>query len=75
MLDLLNEVAALQANSVDAKGAFPLDPPSDKSWLPFGNTSQKRGVHSDRGRWGDMRFFGVDCILGGNMFLMMCCTC
>ena len=31
LLDLLNEVAALQANSVDAKGAFPLDPPSDKS--------------------------------------------
>ena len=31
LLDLLNEVVALQANLVGARGAFPLAPPSDES--------------------------------------------
>ena len=31
LLDLLNEVAALQANLADARGAFPLAPPSNES--------------------------------------------
>ena len=45
---MLNEVAALWADLVVAKGSTP---PSVESWLPFGNTSQKGGVDRDRGRY------------------------
>ena len=75
MLDLLNEVAALRADLADARGAFSHAPPSDESWLHFGSMSQKGGVHNDKGRWADLSYFGVDCILGGDMFFIMCCIC
>ena len=57
LLDLLNEVVALRANLVDARGASPPAPPFDESWLPFGNTSQKRKCIVIRGdEIGEMRY-------------------
>ena len=50
LLDVLNEVAALRVELAIARGSTPSAPPSDESWLPFGNMSQKGGVHRDRGR-------------------------
>ena len=49
-LDVLNEVVALRADLVVARGSTSLAPPFNESQLPFGNTSQKGGVHRDRGR-------------------------
>ena len=56
LLDVLNEVAALQAALADARGSPSPAPHSDESWLPFSNTSQKGGVHMEIG--GDF----IDCI-------------
>ena len=67
---------SLRVDLADARGASPPAPPLDETWLPFSNTSQKGGVHSDRGRWGDMRFFGVDCILREDMcYVLMMWSC
>ena len=46
LLDLIYEVATLWADLAASRDA---SPPPDQSWLPFGNTSQKGGVHRDRG--------------------------
>ena len=72
LLDLLNEVVTLRADLAVARGASPSASPSDESWLPFGNTSQKGGVHRDRGRdeeiWWDMIWYVL-------FVLMMGCIC
>ena len=65
LLDLLNEVAILRADFVDARGASPPAPPSDQSCLPFGNVSQKGGVHRIGG---DDIFFWCRLYLGAYMF-------
>ena len=51
LLDVLNEVVALRANLVHARSSLLQAPPSDESRLPFGNSSQKGGVHT----YGDRR--------------------
>ena len=53
LLDVLNELHILLADLANARGSTPQAPPFDESWLPFGNSSQKGGVHThgDRGRF------------------------
>ena len=43
LLDVLNELHALWADLVDARGSTRQAPPFDESWFPFGNLSQKGG--------------------------------
>ena len=60
-MDVLTE---LQALHVDLESSRHSPPPSfdDESWFPFGNSSQKGGIHTYGDR-GSFDVFGVlDCI-------------
>ena len=60
LLDVLTEFQALQVDLASASSSTPQPPPfDDKSWLPFGNSSQKGGVHmhGDRGSFGFYRLY------------------
>ena len=53
LVDKLAELQALRAELASFKWSHPPHPFDDESWLPFGNSSQKGGVHmdGDRGRF------------------------
>ena len=55
LVDVLMELQALCADLANARWSTPPPPFDDDSWLPFGNSSQKGGVHID----GDRGSFGV----------------
>ena len=50
MVDMLTELQALHVELARFRQSPPPPPFDDESWLPFGNSSQKGGVHFDRDR-------------------------
>ena len=50
LVDVLMELQALRANLVSIRRSFPPPPFDDDPSLPFGNSSQKGGVHIDVNR-------------------------
>ena len=57
-MDVLTELQALRANLVSVRRSSLPPPFDDESSLPFGNLSQKGGVHMD-GDKGRFCFFGA----------------
>ena len=71
LFDVFNELHALREDLADARGSTSPAPPFDESWLPFGSTSKKGGVHTHVG--GDW-VFDVLCF-GFDVFIFMGCIC
>ena len=79
LVDVLTELQALRADLASARRSSPPPPFDDKPWLPFGNSSQKGGVHIDGDRGSFVRLYlGVSwCILflAHDVFIFMGCIC
>ena len=91
LVDVLTKLQALHADLASFRQSPPPPPFDDESWLSFGNSSQKRGVHMDgnKGRfcfvfvfvffffklWSFRLYLGASWCIYLDVFIFMGCIC